>query len=105
MTKTIYRYEFAEEVSLIDVQCSVLLSFFATESVFGETRVQLETSHELDEENHQLLIHAETEVGEALNRILYGFLRREFTMDQFSVERLHPTESEPQQPTTTTSFA
>ncbi|MCG6158331.1 hypothetical protein [Rubinisphaera margarita] len=86
-----YRYVFKPNVSMVEVQASLLLSVWATEALHGTSQVQLDADYEFDEEDRKVVIDASTEVGKDLNRILMGFLQREFEPHEFSVERITET--------------
>lgn len=84
----IYRYSFAAEVPLADVEASLLLAIWGTESLHGESQVRLDASHFLDTDLRRCVIDASTDVGRAINRLFVGFLNREFGPDSFEVERV-----------------
>ena len=87
MSAHIYRYEFNADVPLEDVEASLVLAILGTESLHGETEVQLCTSHYFDHQLRSCVIDSEGEVGNDLNRLFAGFLRREFGPESFSVKR------------------
>jgi hypothetical protein len=87
MTQTLYRYEFAAEVPLEEIEATVLLALFAVESLHGEAQVRLDAAHHLDREQRACVIDATTPVGHDFNRLFTGFLSREFGPDSFRVER------------------
>lgn len=84
----IYRYRFVESVDIIEVRATVTLAILATESLHGESRVRLEARHEFNAQNRSCAIDASGEVGRDLNRLLLGFISREFGRDSFRVQRL-----------------
>ncbi|MCA8989362.1 MAG: hypothetical protein KDA78_17060 [Planctomycetaceae bacterium] len=94
----VYRYRFAESVEMLEVEASLLLSIWATEALHGESQTRLDAGHAFDAEQRKLVIDAGTEVGKDLNRILTGFLQREFEPEEFTVERIarqpEPVESQ-----------
>jgi hypothetical protein len=87
MSQTLYRYLFAPEVPLEEIEATVLLALFAAESPHGETQVRLDAAHQLDKEQRTCVIDAATPVGQDFNRLFTGFLSREFGPDSFRVER------------------
>ena len=91
MARDLYRYMFAAQTALDDVEASLLLAIWGTESLHGESQVRLDASHFLDAEKRACVIDAGTPVGRDLNRLFVGYLRREFG-DQFRVEHLGDTE-------------
>lgn len=84
----VYQYEFRPSVPMSDVESSLLLAIWATEGLYGESETRLDSSYELDELGRRLTISAATEVGRSLNKILLGFLRREFSVSDFEVKRI-----------------
>jgi hypothetical protein len=87
MNRDIYRYAFAPETALAEIEASLLLAIWGTESLHGESQVRLDASHYLDSAKRACVIDAGTPVGRDLNRLFVGYLRREFG-DQFCVEHL-----------------
>lgn len=83
----IYRYQFASHVAVEDVESTLLLAYWGTESLHGETLVRLEADHLFDAGKRICLIDATTAVGRDLNRLFNGYARREFG-DGFSVQRI-----------------
>ena len=69
-----YRYKFAAEVQMDDVEASLVLAILATESLHGEAQVRLDAGHFLDREQRTCVIDAATEVGRDFNRLFMGFL-------------------------------
>jgi hypothetical protein len=83
----VYRYVFAANVPLEEVEASLLLAIFATESLHGESEVRLEAGHYFEAEQRTCVVDGGTQVSRDLNRVFIGFLRREFGEDSFRVER------------------
>jgi hypothetical protein len=92
MNQNLYRFSFAPEVSMEEIETTMLLALLATEALHGEAQVRLDAGHNLDAEQRACVIDGGTEVGRDLNRLFVGFLRREFGADAFQVERVR-TES------------
>ncbi len=98
MTKTPYRYSFKHNVSLEEVEASLLLAIMGTESLHGEAQVRLDAAHCFDHDQRACVIDASTPVGRDVNRLFAGFLSREFGADAFEVDRVdhlphqHPEE-------------
>jgi hypothetical protein len=88
MSQSLYRYRFAHEVPLEEIEATLLLALFAAESLHGEAQVRLDAAHYLDKEQRTCIIDAVTPVGQDLNRLFIGFLSREFGADTFQVERV-----------------
>jgi hypothetical protein len=94
MESHIYRYRFIDSLDLTEVRTTLTLALLATESLHGESRVRLESRYEFDNDDRICRIDASNEVGRDLNRLLLGFISREFGRDSFSVERLTSIEND-----------
>jgi len=92
--REVYRYTFQPSVQMTEVEASLLLATWSCEALHGESQFRLDAGHVLDELQHKLVIDATTKVGKDLNRILTGFLQREYKPMDFTVERVN----EPAQP-------
>jgi hypothetical protein len=88
MTSDNYRYQFNEDLPLEDIEAALTLSLLAVESLHGEAQTKLDAAHFLDAPRRACVVDATTEVGQALNRVFTGFLRREFGGESFRVERI-----------------
>jgi len=88
MDGQVYRYRFIDTLDISEVRATVTLAILATESLHGESRVRLESRHDFNTESRTCAIDATGEVGRDLNRLLLGFISREFGRDSFQVERL-----------------
>ena len=88
MGKTLYRYTFTPDVPIEEVEASLLMAVFATESLHGEEETRLDAAHYLDPTKRACVIDAGTRVGRAVNRLFTGFIEREFGPDAFTVEHL-----------------
>ena len=82
-----YRFEFEESVELDEAELTLQLAFMATEGLFGESRVRLEGSYDLDERHRHISLAAEGEVGTTAARIYAGLLLREMGPDSFTVRK------------------
>lgn len=65
-----------------------MLALLAVESLHGEAQVHLDAAHFFDSALRRCVIETGTAVGQDLNRLFTGFLRREFGEDAFRVERI-----------------
>jgi hypothetical protein len=92
MSREVYKYVFDGAVDMADIETSLLLAVFATESLHGEAQTRLDVAHYLDAAKRVCVIDAGTPVGRDLNRLFAGFISREFGADAFNVERVdeHP---------------
>jgi hypothetical protein len=95
MNHDLYRFRFGPEVSMEEIETTMLLALLAAEALHGEAQVRLDAGHYLDTAQRACVIDGGTEVGRDLNRLFVGFLRREFGADAFQVERVR-AESRPQ---------
>jgi hypothetical protein len=71
-----------------EVEGSIVLALLATESLHGECEVQLTAPHFLDKGRRACIVDATSSVGGDFNRLLLGFLRREFGPLAFRVHIL-----------------
>lgn len=94
MRRDVYRYTFAEEVPIDEVEHSLVLAILATESLHGESQVRLDAAHFLDADRKVCVIEFGTAVGRDLNKLFIGFLRREFGEEAFQVHRVAGAENE-----------
>ena len=83
-----YRYKLGEDISMEDVQESLMLAVLAMECLYGSARARLELSHSLDPIGRVCSINASSEIGRELNCLFVGFLQREFGQDSFTVQQL-----------------
>jgi hypothetical protein len=88
MTRELYLYHFPPPVPLEEVEATLLLALWGTESLHGESQARLDAAHFLDRDRRACVIDAGTPVGRDLNRLFVGFIRREFGEDAFRVERV-----------------
>lgn len=88
MTREVYRYTFALGVPAEEVEASLLLAIWGTQSLHGEVQARLDAAHYLDPRGNSCVIDAGTPVGRDFNRLFLGFLQREFGPDSFRVERV-----------------
>jgi membrane-bound lytic murein transglycosylase B len=84
---SIQKYSFSDAKQFASVQTTLLLAIWATESIYGEAVVRLDTSHVIDEAAWTVEIDRSTRVGWTLNKLFVGFLVREYGPGAFQVER------------------
>jgi hypothetical protein len=87
MSRKVYRYDFAPEVDLEDVQTTLTLALLAVESLHGETAMHLDASHFLDLKQRAAAIDCGSPLGRDLNKLFAGYLLREFGREAFRVRR------------------
>jgi hypothetical protein len=88
MPRDLYRYVFTPDVSVEDIQITLLLAILAVESLHGESQVRLDAAHFLNSDKRGCVIDAGTPVGRDLNRLFVGYCCREFGTDAVRVERV-----------------
>jgi hypothetical protein len=84
----VYRYQFRPEVSIEEVEETLMLAVIATESLHGESQARLDIGHAFSAEKRSCVIDASTPVGRDFNRLFIGFVSREFGRSSFTVERV-----------------
>jgi hypothetical protein len=85
MMANVFRFEFDPSVSLTEAEMSLHLAIFAVEGLYGEARVRLEVSYQVDQAGNAIIVDAGTEVGSALVKVYTRLLIREFGEDGFHV--------------------
>jgi hypothetical protein len=95
MRSDVYRYQFASDVPIAEVEASLVLAQLAAEALHGETELQLVAPHYLDVVRRTCVVDGSTPAGNDFNRVFLGFLRREFGTAVFCVEAISPTNQAP----------
>jgi len=95
MSRNVYRYAFTDAVPTDEIETTILLAIIAAESIHGETQVRLDFSHTFDAKHRSCVIDADSPVGRDVNKLLAGFLSKEFGRDSFRVERMQAIQPEP----------
>lgn len=85
MRAAVFRYDFQPDVPMDEVEQTIVLALLATESLHGECNVQLAAPHFLDVDHRACIVDGTSRVGIDFNRLLLGFLRREFGPLSFRV--------------------
>jgi hypothetical protein len=88
MSSDMICYTFSPTIPVDEIESSLLLALFGTESLHGEARTRLEAPHRLDRSDRRVVIDASTDPGRDFNRLFLGFVTREFGANAFHVERL-----------------
>lgn len=101
MSAVVYRYKFATNVPIEEIEASVVLAIMAAESLHGQTQVRLDAAHAVDPAKRTCVIDVSTLVGQDLNRLFAGFVTREFGPDAFDVEHIKYTGKLAHNPTET----
>jgi len=87
MTSESYRYEFCRDLSMQDVEESLMLAALAVECLHGRSQLRLDASFRLDKARRRCVVDARSPVGRAIACIFTGFLMREFGEEAFTVKR------------------
>lgn len=88
MTTDVFRFEFEPSVQLAEAEMSLHLAMYAVEGLFGEARVRLDASYQLDDARRAITVDGSTEVGAAIVKVFTRLLGREFGEDAFCVRRV-----------------
>jgi hypothetical protein len=83
-----YHFKFTESVDMTEVEASLVLAFFGAEALHGEAQVRLDAEHTFDPDRRVCVIDSETNAGRDVCRLFTGYLRREFTPDQYTIRRV-----------------
>ncbi len=94
-----YQYLFSSEIDIDEVECTIVVSVIALQSLHGATQVRLDLTHYLDREIRQMRVDASTAIGRDFNCIFAGLLLQEFGEAAFRVERIAtPLSESPRSP-------
>jgi hypothetical protein len=88
MTSNVFRFQFDNDVPLVEAEMSLHLSIYAVEGLFGQAHVRLEASYYLDEPHRVIIVDGTSDVGSAVVRVFTNLLLREFGEDSFRVRRV-----------------
>lgn len=88
MSKEFYRYTFSPSVPTGEVEATLLVAIWGTQSLHGEAQYRLDAAHRWDRHRRVCVIDASTPVGRDFNRLFVGFSRRGFSVLAFDVERV-----------------
>ena len=86
MSESIFRYRLPKSADVIELEATIMLAFMATESLHGESQVRLELRHAFDPTARTCVVDASGDVGRDFNRLLLGFISREFGKESFRVD-------------------
>lgn len=85
MNNQTYSYKFGPKTSMSDVEETLLLAVIAAEGLHGRSKINLDASFMLIEEDRACVIDADNQVGQDIARIFTGLLACEFGEDSFTV--------------------
>lgn len=83
----VYRFQFAEETDMEEVEKTLFLSILAVGFLHGEAAVRLDAGYAVDAEKRAVAVDAATETGRAVTRVFTGFCIHEFGDENFSIVR------------------
>lgn len=85
MSKTVYRFQFEEDVPLEEAETSLVLAIIAAEALHGQPAVRLSLRYLFSEEKRACAVTADNEVARQVVMIFIQFLLRQFDDDAFQV--------------------
>lgn len=83
-----YRYVLCRPVPFPEVLAVLDMAMLAVESLHGKEKTRLDARFASDSGRLTVSVDAGTPVGEALNRVFTGFVKREFGEHAFRIERV-----------------
>jgi len=78
MKKQTYRFRIAQSIPARDIEETLMLSLMAVESLYGHTRVRMDSRFKLNKKRRICVIDADTRIGADLAKIFTGYATREF---------------------------
>ncbi len=88
MPRSLYRYQLNSTLDLDLVERLIFQAIESIEHLHGEPAARLEARYYLDRDLRRCVIDASSTIGVELNKLFAGALAREFSPDDFSVDRL-----------------
>ena len=85
MSKTVYRFQFEDDVPLEEAETSLILAIIAAEALHGQPAVRLSLRYLFSEEKRACVIDGDNEVAHQVVLIFTQFLLRQFGDDAFQV--------------------
>ncbi|MEE9368720.1 MAG: hypothetical protein V3V05_07630 [Pontiella sp.] len=82
-----YTYRFAPDVPSQEMEDTFMLALLAVESLYGHSRVRMESRFKVDKENRTCLIEAMTQIGSDLAKIFTGFSTKEYGERAVMIDR------------------
>ena len=82
-----YRYTFRQSVPILGALALLDEAITNAESIYGTERVRLDARFAEDTARGVLVIDATTEVGQTVNQLFVGLVRREFGDTAFTISR------------------
>jgi len=82
-----YRYRFDNSIPSRDIEDTFMLALLAVESIYGYSRVRMESRFSLDRQNRTCTIHTSTKTGSDLASIFTGFATIEYGESAVKIDR------------------
>ena len=90
MSDTAYCYRFQASVSMCEVEATLLLAVWGTESLHPGSNLDHSLLYEIQTPSRLCVIFTDTPAGHDLNRLFSGYLRREFGPGAWTLSRQPP---------------
>ena len=84
----VYKYRFNRQVSLQEVEDSLMLAELAAECLHGRATMKLDAAFCIDRLNRACVVDGSCKIGQDIACIFTGFLAKEFGEEAFRVERV-----------------
>jgi hypothetical protein len=82
-----YTYRFAPDVPAQEMEGTFMLALLAVESLYGHSRVRMETRFNVDKETRICRIETMTQIGSDLAKIFTGFATKEYGERAVMIDR------------------
>ena len=82
-----YTYRFASDVPAQEMEDTFMLALLAVESLYGHSRVRMESRFTVDKEKRTCLIETMTQIGSDLAKIFTGFATKEYGERAVMIDR------------------
>lgn len=87
MHRSVYRFTFAEDADMEEVERTLILAILAVGCLCGETAIRLDAGYAVDPEHRLVAVDGTTETGRAVTRVFTGLAIHEYGDESFSVAR------------------
>jgi hypothetical protein len=87
MPRSVYRFTFAEDADMDEVERTLILAILAVGCLCGETAIRLDAGYAINADERVVVLDGSTDIGCAVARVFIGFCTREFGDDTFAVAR------------------
>lgn len=100
MNRAAMEYTFPLPTPMDQIEDTFVLALLALESLHGTARIRLDVKYNFDAVSRSCRISCDTPIGDELNLLFTGYLRRELGDEAFAVIRASSPHSMAQQPVT-----